>query len=160
MILTVCSCKDDTAERRPSVFRKTADRRSNGGFLYLRLNDKQMRDRFFEALFTPRGELFPTDNLQLYNFNAGTNKYPKILFSVDRMESDLKKWKGIKVPVDCLLFSPAPNTALFAGNATVEITKADNHTVEGSFIGELRHPQNGRTFSLSGEFKAMVKTNR
>ncbi|MDZ7314664.1 MAG: hypothetical protein ONB24_00930 [candidate division KSB1 bacterium] len=139
--------------------RSSIDRRPNGGILRLTLNEKQMHDVFFEAQFTPRGELFALDNLQLYNFHPGSSKYPRLLISVDYAESSLFKWQGLTFSLNSPAFTPSSGSRTYIFQGELIIAKADEKKVEGSFSGQLIHPTNGRTFSIYGEFIAPVRLN-
>ena len=88
ILALVISCGTDNGKSD-----NQSDRKSNGGMIRFVLNDKTMHDRYFVAQFTPRGHLFETDNLQLYNYRIDSDKYPQIFFNLDYKESDLNKWR-------------------------------------------------------------------
>ncbi len=136
-----------------------SDREPNGGLLRFTLSGKAMHDDFFIAQFTPRGDIFTYDNLQLTNYNIGSDKYPKFLINVDYAESDLSLWEGKDFPMDFLAFTAAPNTAPFNSRGNVTITKVSGSFVEGRFSGRLVHPVNGKTFPIKGEFKGIIRLN-
>jgi hypothetical protein len=136
-----------------------SDREPNGGFLRCTLAGKAMHDRFFVAQFTPRGELFEEDNLQLYNYHIGSEKYPQFLISIDHLESDPGEWSGVTFPLDFLAFTAAPNTTPLNSRGELVITKVTGATIEGRFAGELIHPVSNKTFPIRGDFKAMIVLN-
>mgnify|MGYP005843044927 CR=1 FL=1 len=161
LLCTAFCRKDETSGLPPHDATRPAqsDRKPNGGMLRLTLNDKLMHDAFFEAQFTPRGELFERDNLQMYNYNLGSDKYPRLLISIDQNESNLDKWSGLTVPMDVLVFTPTADAKPLPARGQIRIRHADARTVEGTFDGELIHPSGKRTFPVRGEFKAIVKVN-
>jgi hypothetical protein len=136
-----------------------SDRKPNGGMLRFTLDGKLMHDTFFEAQFTPRGEVFQFDNLQMYNYNFGSDKFPRLLISIDHTASDLEQWSGLTAPMDLMAFTPAAGKKPFSARGEIKIKSADEHNIEGTFSGELVHPQSGRTFPMRGEFRAVVKLN-
>jgi hypothetical protein len=135
------------------------DRQSNGGMLRFTLEGKTMHDSYFVALFTPRGDLFQNDNLQLFNYSLGSNKYPQFLINLDYRESDLQNWQDKKFPLDFLAFTPAPNQVPFTSQGEVTLTKVTDQFVEGKFSGDLINPHNDKTYSIKGEFKAVIRVN-
>jgi hypothetical protein len=160
-LCTACCQKDEKPSLPPyDAARPTqSDRKPNGGLLRFTLDGKLMHDSYFEAQFTPRGDVFQFDNLQMYNYNLESEKYPRILISIDHAASDLKQWSGLTVPMDFMAFTPTADTAPLAAHGEINIKSADEHKIEGSFTRELVHPVNGRTFPMSGEFRAIVKLN-
>ncbi len=136
-----------------------SDREPNGGMLRFKLKDKAMHDKFFIAQFTPRGELFKNDNLQLFNYNIGSDKYPQFIINLNYKESELKKWEGQTFPLDFLAFTAAPNTTPLNSQGTLKITKVTNSAVEGTFSGKLSNPVSKKIVPIRGEFKAMIKLN-
>ena len=103
---------DKTKEKRdkktePGILE--SDRQANGGKLRFYLEGKAMHDKYFVAQFTPKGDLFEKDNLQLYNYNSGSDKYPQILINIDYLESDLQEWNGKSFPLDYLIFTADKN---------------------------------------------------
>jgi len=136
-----------------------SDREANGGMLRFTLEGKAMFDKFFVAQFTPRGDLFNTDNLQLYNYNPGSDKYPQFIINIDYEESDLHNWAGKTFPLDFLAFTAAENTLPLNSKGKIEIMEVTETKVEGRFSGQLIHPTSRKTFEIRGEFKAMIKVN-
>ena len=136
-----------------------SDRDSNGGSLRFTLEERLMHDEFFVAQFTPRGALFRKDNLQLYNYNPGSGKYPQFLISIDYEQSDLKRWVGMDFPLDFLAFTPAPNTLPYQSEGRIKITKVSDSKCEGRFSGSLRHPVTKKKYAIRGDFKAVLKLN-
>ncbi len=136
-----------------------SDREPNGGMLRFTLEGKAMFDKYFVAQFTPRGDLFNMDNLQLYNYNPGSDKYPQFIISIDYKESDLRNWAGKTFPLDFLAFTAAANTLPLNSKGKVEIMEVTESKVEGRFSGQLIHPTSGKMFEIRGEFKAMIKVN-
>ena len=136
-----------------------SDREPNGGKLRFTLNGKTMHDDFFVAQFTPRGDVFDKDNLQLYNYNFGSDKYPQFIINIDYRESDLKKWEGKKFPLDFLAFTAAPNTVPFNSKGELRIIKVTDTEIQGTFHGELIHPVKKTTYEIKGDFKAIIRVN-
>ena len=135
-----------------------SDRKANGGKLRFTLGGKAMHDNFFVAQFTPKGDLFGSDNLQLYNYNFGSDKYPQFLVSIDHTESDLKKWEDKTFPLDFLAFTVSKHSAPFHSKGKMTITKVTESWIEGTFDGMLFHPQK-RSFPIKGEFRAIIRVN-
>ena len=74
MILLFSACgKDEGLQQAPHDVTKPAqsDKKPNGGFIRFTLDERPMHDAFFAAHFTPGGDVFEFDNLQLYNYNIG-----------------------------------------------------------------------------------------
>ncbi|MBN1467001.1 hypothetical protein JXA02_14700 [candidate division KSB1 bacterium] len=138
---------------------RQSDRKPNGGLLRFTLGDKPMHDSFFEAQFTPRGQMFDTDNLQLYNYNFDSDKYPQLLITVNTVESDLSRWINQSLPTAELAFTAAANTPTMRSPGTVRITKVTERSIEGSFSGELANPVTGKAFEIRGEFRAVTRIN-
>ena len=136
-----------------------SDRNPNGGMLRFTLDGKRMHDKYFVAMFTPRGDLFEKDNLQLFNYNLGSDKYPQFIINVDHKESDLKKWQGIDLPLDFLAFTAAPNTVPLNSRGNIKILRVTENMIEGQFSGRLIHPVNRKEFEIKGEFKAKLQLN-
>ena len=158
----ICACqKDENLQKMPHDVGKPAqsDRKPNGGFIRFTLDEKPMHDSFFEAQFTPRGDVFEYDNLQLYNYNLGSTKYPQIIFSVDLQESDLKKWQGLSLSLQCLTFTAAKDAPPMTASGELLIKSVSDRFIEGSFQGELLHPQQQRSFTFRGEFKVLIRVN-
>ena len=147
--------QDDLEATQP----EKSDRESNGGRLRLTLQDRAMHDKFFVAQFTPRGALFRKDNLQLYNYNLGSDKYPQFLISIDYEESDLKRWVGIKFPLDFLAFTPSADALPYQSTGQLEITRVDGSMCEGRFSGALIHPLSKKQYAIRGDFKAVLRLN-
>ncbi len=137
----------------------TDDRGSNGGFVRFAVEGKNMHDDFFVAQFTPAGDLFKTDNLQLFNFNQGSDKYPQLLLDINFAQSDLKKWQAQTLTADMLAFSVSASSSPLQTKGSVKILKVTDKFIEGTFSGELVHSQSGKTYQLRGEFKAVIKIN-
>jgi hypothetical protein len=135
------------------------DRAGNGGFVRFTLEGKNMHDDFFVGQFTPAGDLFKTDNLQLFNFNQGSAKYPQLLLNLNFQQRDLKKWQSQTLTTDVLAFSVSPSSPPLQSKGSVKIMQVSDKFIEGVFSGELVHPQSGKTYSLHGEFKAVIKMN-
>jgi hypothetical protein len=135
------------------------DRASNGGFVRFSLQGKNMHDNFFVAQFTPAGDLLKIDNLQLYNFDTGSSKYPQLLMDINFHQSELKNWQAQTIAIDVLAFSVSPLATPLRTNGLVKILNVTDKFVEGSFSGELAHPKTGKTYSIKGEFKAVLKMN-
>ncbi|MBN1997455.1 hypothetical protein JW935_07885 [candidate division KSB1 bacterium] len=158
-----------TKDKKPKVVRPKgsfnattpdrSDHEANGGILRFTLSGKAMHDDFFIAQFTPRGDIFTYDNLQLANYHIGSDKYPKFLINVDYAESDLSAWEGKSFPMDFLAFVAAPNTSPLNSKGKVTITRVTPSFIEGRFSGQLVHPVNGKTFPIKGEFKGIIKLN-
>ncbi len=160
LIFAACQ-KNDDLRKSPHDVTKPAqsDRKPNGGFIRFTLEGRPMHDSFFEAQFTPRGDVFEFDNLQLYNYNLGSDKFPQILISINFLESDLKKWQGRTFPMEALTFTAAESAPPMAATGEIRIKAVTERYVEGAFAGELVHPHNGKTFPFRGEFKAAIKVN-
>ncbi|MBN1480061.1 hypothetical protein EH223_19100 [candidate division KSB1 bacterium] len=161
-LLTAACEKDENLSKQPhDVTRpRQSDRKPNGGLLRFTLGDKPLHDSFFEAQFTPRGEVFELDNLQLYNYNLDSDKYPQVLINVNHKESDVSRWVNQSLPIEILAFTAAPNTpALKSSNGTIKITKVTNRNIEGTFSGELFNPKASKTFAIRGEFRAVLRIN-
>ena len=72
LILSISSC--GKKEKKPKVVQPApefqtsvpdnSDRQPNGGMLRYTLAGRVFEDEYFVALFTPRGDIFRTDNLQ------------------------------------------------------------------------------------------------
>ncbi len=167
LILLAFSCGEDrqsAQSRKSQAGMRTgepdlSDREPNGGMLRFSLEGKAMYDKFFVAQFTPRGDLFNSDNLQLYNYNPGSDKYPQFIINIDYKESDLRNWAGKTFPLDFLAFTAAANTLPLNSKGKIEITEVTETEVEGKFSGQLIHPTSGKTFEIRGEFRAMVRVN-
>lgn len=163
IILLMIACqKDENLSKQPhDVTRpRQSDRKPNGGLLRFTLGDKPMHDAFFEAQFTPRGEVFEYDNLQLYNYNLESDKYPQLFISVNYKESNVDKWMNLSLPVETMAFAAAENVpVLKAENGILKVTKVTNRNIEGSFSGELFNPQTSKTFTIRGEFRAVMRIN-
>ena len=162
LILVFSACKkDENLQKAPHDVTKPAqsDRKPNGGFIRFTLDERPMHDAFFEAQFTPRGDVFEFDNLQLYNYNLGSKKYPQIIISINYKQSDLKKWQGHKFSLQNFTFTAAEGTPSMTAKGEIEIKSVSDRFIEGMFSGELLHPQKDASFPIRGEFKASVKVN-
>ena len=83
-LFTVACQKDEDPAQAHDVTRpKQSDQKPNGGLLRFTLGDKPLHDSFCEAQFTPRGEMFEHDNLQLYNYNLNSEKYPQLILNIN-----------------------------------------------------------------------------
>jgi len=160
--LLTTACQQDEAPKnfahdvtRPAQ----SDRKPNGGLLRFTLNEKVMHDSFFEAQFTPRGEVFQNDNLQLYNYNLNSEKYPRLLISIDAKESDLENWEGKTFPLDAMAFTASAESQPLSSRGELHIDEVTDRRIEGTFSGELLHPDGERTFPIRGEFRAMLRVN-
>lgn len=160
LFLTVCQ-KNDSSQQPPYMASRPAqsDRKPNGGLLRFTLEDKVMHDPFFEGQFTPRGQVFEYDNLQLYNYNVDSDKYPRLFITIDFQESDLSKWVGKAFPMDLFVFTPAPGIEPFSAKGEIRIIKRTGDDLEGHFEGLLFHPHKSSTFPIKGEFRAKIKQN-
>jgi len=164
ILFTIISCSND----KEQVVQKgdfdvhepdQSDKNANGGKLRFSLEGKPMHDNYFVAQFTPKGDMFENDNLQLYNYNLGSDKYPQFMVSIDNKESDLKNWEGKTFPLDFLAFTAAENTTPFNSKGKITITKITDNSIEGTFNGMLIHPINRKSFPIKGEFKAIIRVN-
>ena len=149
-----CSKKND--QNKTS---STSDREPNGGMLRFTLEEKSMHDNYFVAQFTPRGDIFENDNLQLYNYQIGSDKYPQLIISIDHKESDLKTWQGKMFPLEVMALTLGPKTTPLNSSGELFITKVSNNEIEGYFKGKLYHPTSEKTFPITGEFIAMLQIN-
>ena len=136
-----------------------SDREPNGGMLRFTLGGKTMHDKYFVAQFTPRGDIFEQDNLQLYNYNLGSDKYPQFIINLDFKESELNNWQNKVFPLHFLAFTAAPDTPPFNSQGELKIIKVTDTFVEGTFHGYLINPISKRKFPVKGEFKAIIKMN-
>ena len=135
------------------------DRQPNGGMLRYTLEGKLFEDEFFVALFTPRGDIFRYDNLQLFNYNVGSDKYPQFIISIDNVESDLSKWQSKTFPLDFCSLTAVRNTVPLNSEGEVTITKVTETTVKGKFSGHLVNILKEKKFPIRGEFRAMLQVN-
>jgi hypothetical protein len=135
------------------------DREANGGFVRLTIQGKPMHDRFFAAQFTPAGDLFKNDNLQLYNFNSGSEKYPQLLINVEHLQPELKKWEGQALSADVVAFTVSKYSKPLTSSGQVMITRVTEEYIDGTFSGELTRPDSSKTFPIRGEFRAALKLN-
>ncbi len=162
MILAIfmgCS-RQEESDQNPAVEQTTTgDAAGNGGFLRMHLQGKWIRDSFFVAQFTPRGDLFSKDNLQFYNYDIQSQKYPRLLISIDFLESDFKKWQGRVYPMDVFVLTIEKETAALQAQGTLKITRITDQTVEGHFTGELFSEDGLRKFPVDGEFKGIFRLN-
>jgi len=161
VVFLIVGCSQEKKEQPPLDVNQPAqsDREPNGGALRFHLAEKAMHDKFFEAQFTPRGDLYDKDNLQLYNYNLGSAKFPQFLISLNYKESELKSWEGLIFPLDFLVFTISPGTQPLISTGELEITHVTDYYIEGKFGGTLTHPENGNEYKISGEFKAIIKVN-
>ena len=158
-LLSVCQKEKDVKQPHDVTHPRQSDRKPNGGLLRFTLGDKPLHDTFFEAQFTPRGQVFDIDNLQLYNYNLNSDKYPQLLINIDYKESDLSKWQNQSLPIQTLAFTAAPNTPTMQSAGTLKITKVTDRNIEGTFSGELVNPKSSKVFEIRGEFRAIMRIN-
>ena len=160
VLFFAAACQKDKELQPHDVMRpRQSDYKPNGGLLRFTLGDKPMHDAFFEAQFTPRGQVFNADNLQLYNYNLNSDKYPQLLINVNNIESELTKWVNQSLPIETLAFTAAPNTPTMKSDGTIKITNVTDRNIEGSFSGELVNPVTGKVFEIRGEFRAIMRIN-
>jgi hypothetical protein len=160
-LMTLACQQDDNLAKQPhDVNRpKQSDRKPNGGLLRFTLGDKPLHDSYCEGQFTPRGEMFEFDNLQIYNYNLESDKYPQLLIHVNHKESELANWIDKSLPIDVMAFTAAPQTETLQSKGTLKVTKVSGRTIEGSFSGDLLNPETGKTFEIRGEFRAILRVN-
>jgi hypothetical protein len=164
MLLIACSLiagceKKPEKERKQAPLASVGDSSDNGGMLRFTLEGKAMHDRFVVAQFTPRGDLFAEDNLQIYNYDIQSDKYPRILLSISSKQSDLRQWQGKTLTMDLLAFTVSAQTAPLTAQGEIRITRVNEQFVEGQFRGELLSEENGKKFEIRGEFKAVLRLN-
>lgn len=158
--LVACQKDENLAEHPHDVARpRQSDRKPNGGLLRFTLSEKAMHDSYFEAQFTPRGDMFEKDNLQLYNYNVNSDKYPQFMINVNYNESELVNWVDATLTDATIAFTAAPNTPLMKADGSIKVTKVTQRNVEGSFAGELYNPQTEKKFEIRGEFRAVLRIN-
>lgn len=157
-VLLACENKKEK-EHKQAPLVTVGDNSDNGGILRFTLEGKTMRDRFVVAQFTPRGDLFTDDNLQIYNYDISSDKYPRLLISVNSKESDLKQWQDKSYTMELMAFTVSPQSEPLTSNGTIKITRVNEQFVEGQFHGELLSAENGRSFEIQGEFKAVLRWN-
>ena len=162
LVFLFAACQQDDSQnefahdvKRPAQ----SDQKPNGGMLRFTLDEKVMHDPFFEAQFTPKGEVFTHDNLQLYNYNLNSEKYPRLLISIDAKESDLQEWQGQSFELETMAFTPSEGSPTLSARGSVAIEQVTDRKIEGTFSGELLHPDGERVFPIRGEFRAMLKVN-
>lgn len=163
LLVFSCGKKEEKVVRPEGHFNVSAsdksDRDPNGGMLRFTLGGKTMHDKYFVAQFTPRGDIFEKDNLQLYNYNLGSDKYPQFIINIDFKESELKNWQGKIFPLDFLAFTAAADTPPFNSTGELKITRVTEKNIEGTFHGFLINPTSKRKFPIKGEFRAIIKLN-
>ena len=162
LIFVFSACqKDDNLGKAPHDVKKPAqsDLKPNGGFIRFSLDEKPMHDSFFEAQFTPRGDVFEFDNLQLYNYNLDSEKYPQIIFTIDFEESSLQAWQGLTFSLESVTFLASEDAPPMTATGELVVKTVTERFIEGFFNGELLHPRNERSFPFRGEFKAVIKVN-
>ena len=135
-----------------------SDREPNGGMLRVHLADKAMHDEFFEAQFTPAGDLYKTANLQLYNYNYQSDKFPQFIITLNHAPNNLLKWEKKQFPLNLIVTIAADRPPMRA-EGRLTISRVTEYFVEGQFDGELNHPHGERTFPIRGEFKAILRLN-
>jgi hypothetical protein len=136
-----------------------SDRVSNDGMLRFVLAGKSMHDEFFIAQFTPQGNLFEKDNLQLCNYNIGSDKYPQFIININHDSSNLKEWEGKTFPLDFLAFTPASDARPLDSEGNILFTKITDTSIEGKFSGNLINRVSGKKYPIRGEFKAIIELN-
>jgi len=167
LILSNTNCTKK--EREPKTIRSTPefeqtspdenDRQSNGGMLRYTLAGKLFEDDYFVAMFTPRGDIFRTDNLQLFNYNVGSDKYPQFIISIDNVESDLTNWQSKTFSLDVCSLTAVQNTVPLNSEGEVTITKVTAAAVEGKFSGNMINVEKDKKFPIKGEFRAILQVN-
>ena len=153
-----CAKKEEKEHKQPTL-PSVGDSADNGGMLRFTVEGKAMRDRFVVAQFTPRGDLFTEDNLQIYNYDIDSAKYPRLLISVNTSESDLKKWQGKILTAEDVAFTVSDRSAPLTSHGEIKITRVNDQFVEGQFNGNLLSEGNGKSFEIRGEFKAVLRWN-
>lgn len=159
LLLVACPEKGEQTAHPKKPLVTVGDRSDNGGWLRLTLEGKTMHDRFVVAQFTPRGDLFQADNLQIYTYDIDSDKYPRFLLSLSLRESDLRLWQAQQFPMDTLAFTVAPELKPLSSRGEIRITRVSDQFVEGQFAGELFSPENGKSLPIRGEFKAVLRWN-
>ncbi len=140
---------------------KTAhsDFKANGGKLRYSIEDKSTHDTYLVAQFTPRGDLFEKDNLQIYNYALDSEKYPRILISLDHKESNLTKWQGKSFSQSLFAFIPSQQVSPLPVESRITISNVTDKHIEGTFNGWLVSEKTNKRLKIKGEFKAMLKLN-
>lgn len=154
-----CSRKEASDQKPAAELTTTGDAAGNGGFLKIHLQGKWIRDPFFVAQFTPRGDLFSRDNLQFYNYDIQSQKYPRLLISIDFLESDFKKCEGRIFPMNVFVLTIEKGTPALQAQGTLKISRITDQAVEGQFSGELSSQDGLRKFPVNGEFKGIFRLN-
>jgi hypothetical protein len=132
---------------------------SNGGMLRYTIEDKSTHDVYAVAQFTPRGDLFDEDNLQIYNYNLDSEKYPRLLISIDHKESNLKDWKSISFSQSLFVLTPSPGVSPLPIKGTITITQVSDDQITGNFDGFLISKKTQKRLKIRGEFKAVLTLN-
>ena len=169
MLVVFVYCGQNEKETKPKTVRPAPefnvtvpdfnDRQPNGGLLRYHLAGKIFEDDYFVALFTPRGDLFRTDNLQLYNYNIGSDKYPQFIISIDNLESQLSLWQGKTFPLNFCSLTVVGNTVPLNSEGQVTLTKISDSVIEGKFSGNMINVVKNKKFPIKGEFKAILEVN-
>ncbi len=160
LLATACQRDENLAKQPHDVNRpRQSDQKPNGGLLRFTLGDKPMHDSYCEAQFTPRGDVFEFDNLQIYNYNLESEKYPQLLINVNFNESELGKWVDQTLPIELMAFTAAPQTKTMTSKGTITLKNITDRTIEGSFSGDLLNADTGKTFAIRGEFRAILRVN-
>ncbi len=159
LVLLLGCGKKQEKPRQQAPLAAVGDRSDNGGMLRFTVEGRTMHDRFVVAQFTPRGDLFPEDNLQIYNYDIQSDKYPRLLISINSRESDLRHWTEKSLPVELLAFTVSAQSPPLTTKGEARITRVDGSFVEGQFRGELVNEENGKRYEIRGEFKAVMRLN-
>ncbi|MBD3386566.1 hypothetical protein GF407_16805 [candidate division KSB1 bacterium] len=138
---------------------KSSDRLSNGGMLRYTIEDKSTHDVYVVAQFTPRGDLFDEDNLQIYNYNLDSEKYPRLLISIDHKESNLEYWKDISFSPPLFSLTPSAGVSPLPVRGTITITQVSDDQITGKFDGILVSEKTQKRLKIRGEFKAVLTLN-
>ncbi|HNW58799.1 MAG TPA: hypothetical protein PKI62_03890 [bacterium] len=158
MVLLGCGKKQDKP-RQQAPLAAVGDRTDNGGMLRFTVEGKTMHDRFVVAQFTPRGDLFPEDNLQIYNYDIQSDKYPRLLLSINSRESDLRRWQDQSLPAELVAFTVSAQSPPLTARGEVRITRVADPFIEGQFRAELLQEESGKSYEIRGEFKAVLRLN-
>jgi hypothetical protein len=138
---------------------KSSDRLSNGGMLRYTIEDQSTHELYVVAQFTPRGDLFDKDNLQIYNYNLDSEKYPRLLISIDHKESNLEDWKNISFSQPLFALTPSPDVSPLPIKGTITITQVSDDQITGKFDGILISEKTQKRLKIRGEFKAVLTLN-
>ena len=160
MMFFLFGCRqDDSGQTVIKGMKTDGEPQDNGGFLRLQLEGKRLRDHFLVAQFTPRGDLFSHDNLQFYNYDLDSEKYPRLLISVDHLESELAKWEGEVFPMTVCALTVEQGHKTLYGQGRIKITKVADGFIEAHFSGELVSEDGRKRFPIQGEVKGIFRLN-